>query len=347
MAKNRRLAVFAVLLPALGLTLIMATALGSVAVHPVVTLRIILFRLGLLGGPAGIADVPAAAVNIIWNLRLPRVLLGALVGSSLALAGTTFQGLLRNPLADPFTIGVSSGAAAAATLALLLRLLTGLHFPHMVPLFAFAGAVLALFFVYNLARIGGRVPVVTLLLAGVVVSSFLSAVISMLMLLAAQNMHGIFFWLSGGLMMRSWPQLWLLLPYLVVGGAVLYAYSRELNILLLGEESAHHLGVRVETTKKVLLITASLVTAAAVSVSGMIGFVGLIIPHAVRIVTGPDHRLLLPAAALCGAIFLVWADVVARTAMSPLELPVGIITAFVGAPFFIFLLRRKKHEIRL
>ncbi len=334
------------LLPALAVTLVLAAALGSVAVHPAVTLRVVLSRLGLSGGPAGIADIPASAVNIVWNLRLPRVLLGALVGASLAMAGTAFQGLLRNPLADPFTIGVSSGAAAAATVALLLRQLAGLNFPHMVPLFAFAGAVMALFFVYNLARIGGRVPVVTLLLAGVVVSSFLSAVISMLMVLAAQNMHGIFFWLSGGLMMRSWQHLWLILPYPVLGGAVFFAYSRELNILLLGEEAAHHLGVRVETTKKVLLVTASLVTAGAVAVSGMIGFVGLIIPHAVRMVTGPDHRVLLPASALCGAIFLVWADVAARTVMSPQELPVGIITAFVGAPFFISLLRRKKNEIR-
>jgi len=216
-----------------------------------------------------------------------------------------------------------------------------------VPLFAFAGALLAMLFVYSLAKIGGRVPVVTLLLAGVVVSSFLSSVISMLMVLAGENMHGIFFWLSGGLIMRSWQHMWFVLPYLVPGALLLYAFARELNILLLGEEASLHLGVSVEATKKILLITASLITAAAVSVSGMIGFVGLIVPHAVRIVTGPDHRTLLPVSALVGAVFLIWADVIARTVMSPQEIPVGIITAFVGAPFFIYLLRKKKKEIRL
>lgn len=337
---------YGVLLFALVLTVILATAMGTVGIPPGTTLRVVLAGLGLAGEGAA-SDIPRATWAIIWNLRLPRVLLGTLVGASLALAGVTFQGLLRNPLADPFTIGVSSGAAVGATLALFARQVYRLDLPQQVPIFAFVGALLAMFFVYNLARIGGMVPVVTLLLAGVVVSSFLSAVISLLMVLAGENMQGIFFWLSGGLMMRSWRHLWFVAPYLAVGSTVLFAYARELNILLLGEEAALHLGVQVESVKKILLVTASLVTAAAVSVSGMIGFVGLIIPHAVRIVTGPDHRTLLPASALVGAIFLVWADVVARTALAPQEIPVGIITAFVGAPFFIYLLRKKKSEIRL
>lgn len=342
--KHRKLAaILFVLTGALLATVTLATAIGAVAVPPGETLRIILSRIGF-GGTEGIRQTTVA---IIANLRLPRVLLGALIGASLALAGVTFQGLLRNPLADPFTIGVSSGAAVGATLALLLRQRLQLDFPHMIPVFAFAGALLAMYFVYNLAKIGGQVPVVTLLLAGVVVSSFLSAVISLLMVFAGENMQGIFFWLSGGLIMRSWPQLWFVLPYLILGFTVLYAHARELNILLMGEEAAHHLGVKVETVKKILLVTASLVTAAAVSVSGMIGFVGLIIPHAVRIVTGPDHRVLMPASAMVGAIFLIWADVVARTSLAPQEIPVGIITAFVGAPFFIYLLRKKKKDIRL
>lgn len=345
MKRGKKTTLFISLLLLLLLTILLATAIGAVAIHPGVTVRVVLSRLGVTAIETG--DIGRNTAAIIWNLRLPRVILGVLIGASLALAGTTFQGLLRNPLADPFTIGVSSGAATGATLAIFLRQLTGLHFPQMIPLFAFAGALLAMFFVYNLAKIGGQVPVVTLLLAGVVVSSFLSAVISLLMVLAGENMQGIFFWLSGGLLMRSWPEVGFVAPYLLVGSGVLYAYARDLNILLLGEESALHLGVRVEFTKKLLLVTASLVTAAAVSVSGMIGFVGLIIPHAVRMVTGPDHRVLLPAAALVGGIFLVWADVAARTALAPQEIPVGIITAFVGAPFFIYLLRKKKKEIRL
>ncbi|MBS4030770.1 MAG: iron chelate uptake ABC transporter family permease subunit [Clostridiales bacterium] len=344
---NKRVLLFAGLLAALLLTIIAATAIGTASVPPAVTLQIVLAKLGWPGGPEGLAEIPRSTVSIIWNLRLPRVILGALVGASLALAGVTYQGMLRNPLADPFTIGVSSGAAAGATFALFFRQVYQLNFPHMIPLFAFIGALMAMFFVYNLAKIGGQVPVVTLLLAGVVISSFLSAVISLLMVLAGENMQGIFFWLSGGLMMRSWPQLWFVGPYLAVGSVILYAYARDLNILLLGEEAALHLGVQVDSTKKILLVTASLVTAAAVAVSGMIGFVGLIIPHAVRIVTGPDHRVLLPASALVGAVFLIWADVVARTVMAPQEIPVGIITAFVGAPFFIYLLRKKKTEIRL
>lgn len=345
MKRKKRLLIYLALVSVLLITVVMATTIGAVAIPAGTAVRVVLAQLGFSG--VDMADISNANTAIIWRLRFPRVILGALIGASLALAGTTFQGLLRNPLADPFTIGVSSGAAVGATVAMFLRQTGHLYFPHMIPLFAFAGALMAMFFVYNLAKIGGQVPVVTLLLAGVVVSSFLSAIISLLMVMSGENMQGIFFWLSGGLIMRSWPQIWLVLPYLLVGSAILYAFARDLNILLLGEEAALHLGVRVETTKKLLLITASLTTAAAVAVSGMIGFVGLIIPHAVRMITGPDHRILLPASALVGAIFLIWADVVARTALAPQEIPVGIITAFVGAPFFIYLLRKKKNEIRL
>ncbi|NLZ94135.1 MAG: iron chelate uptake ABC transporter family permease subunit [Firmicutes bacterium] len=344
MNRKNKFLLYSLLLSVLVLSVVLATAIGAVAIPPGETFRIILAR---LTGLFTVADIPTSTQSIIWNLRFPRVLLGLLIGASLALAGVSFQGLLRNPLADPFTIGVSSGAAVGATVAILLRQVYQFNFPQMVPLFAFVGAFLAMFFVYNLAKIGGQVPVVTLLLAGVVVSSFLSAVISLLMVFAGENMQGIFFWLSGGLIMRSWTEIWFVLPYLLIGSVILYTYARDLNVLLMGEEAALTLGVNVERTKKILLVTASLVTAAAVSVSGMIGFVGLIIPHAVRIVTGPDHRTLLPASALVGASFLIWADVVARTVMAPKEIPVGIITAFVGAPFFIYLLRKKKSEIRL
>ncbi|MBT9139887.1 MAG: Hemin transport system permease protein HmuU [Dehalococcoidia bacterium] len=345
MKRSQKTWLFAALFVTLLLTVILATAVGAVAIPADVTLRIILSQLGMPWIETG--DIGRNTEAIVWSLRLPRVLLGVLIGASLALAGSTFQGLLRNPLADPFTIGVSSGAATGATIAIFLSQLNGLHFPHMIPLFAFTGALLAFFFVYNLSKIGGQIPVVTLLLSGVVVSSFLSAVISLLMVFAGENIKGIFFWLSGGLMMRSWTEIGFVAPYLLLGFCLIFAYARELNILLLGEEAALHLGVRVDFTKKLLLVTASLVTAAAVSVSGMIGFVGLIIPHAVRMVSGPDHRVLLPASALVGGIFLVWADVVARTVMAPREIPVGIITAFIGAPFFIYLLRKKKKEIRL
>ncbi|HHU30669.1 MAG: iron chelate uptake ABC transporter family permease subunit [Bacillota bacterium] len=343
MRKKYLLPVYLALLLFLFYSIMAATAIGSVPIPVKDTVRVILSRFMSLE----MADISGNTVSIIWNLRLPRVLLAALIGASLALSGVSFQGLLRNPLADPYTIGVSSGAAVGATAAMFLRQLTGLNFPQMIPLFAMAGAFAALFFIYNMAKIGGKVPVVTLILGGVVVSSFLSAIISLLMVLSGENMHGIYFWLSGGLILRSWPHLWFVLPYLILGFIVLFFYARELNVLLMGEEVALTLGINVERTKKVLLFVASVVTAAAVSVSGMIGFVGLIIPHAVRIITGPDHRVLLPASALVGASFLVWSDVAARTLLAPQELPVGIITAFVGAPFFIYLLRKKKREISL
>jgi iron complex transport system permease protein len=343
MRKKYWLPVYLALLLFLFYSIMAATAIGSVPIPVKDTVRVILSRFISLET----SDISRNTVSIIWNLRLPRVLLAALIGASLALSGVSFQGLLRNPLADPYTIGVSSGAAVGATAAMFLRQLTGLNFPQMIPLFAMAGAFAALFFIYNMAKIGGKVPVVTLILGGVVVSSFLSAIISLLMVLSGENMHGIYFWLSGGLILRSWPQLWFVLPYLILGFIVLFFYARELNVLLMGEEVALTLGINVERTKKVLLFVASVVTAAAVSVSGMIGFIGLIIPHAVRIITGPDHRVLLPASALVGASFLVWSDVAARTVLAPQELPVGIITAFVGAPFFIYLLRKKKREISL
>lgn len=340
MRKKYWLPVYLALLLFLFYSIMAATAIGSVPIPVKDTVRVILSRFISLET----SDISRNTVSIIWNLRLPRVLLAALIGASLALSGVSFQGLLRNPLADPYTIGVSSGAAVGATAAMFLRQLTGLNFPQMIPLFAMAGAFAALFFIYNMAKIGGKVPVVTLILGGVVVSSFLSAIISLLMVLSGENMHGIYFWLSGGLILRSWPQLWFVLPYLILGFIVLFFYARELNVLLMGEEVALTLGINVERTKKVLLFVASVVTAAAVSVSGMIGFIGLIIPHAVRIITGPDHRVLLPASALVGASFLVWSDVAARTVLAPQELPVGIITAFVGAPFFIYLLRKKKEK---
>ncbi|WP_240503445.1 FecCD family ABC transporter permease [Natranaerobius trueperi] len=284
--------------------------------------------------------------NIVINLRLPRTLLSLMVGAALSLAGTTYQGLLRNPLADPFTIGVSSGAAVGASIFLLLQGLNSLMLPEFfgLPGFSFIGGMLALIVVYSLARVGGRVPPVTLLLAGVVVSSFLSAVISFLMLISGEDMQGIFFWISGGFNLASWNHVQILFPYLLIAGVIIYFFSRDLNIILLGEESATYLGIPVEKVKKILLIAASLITAASVSVSGMIGFIGLIVPHATRLLLGPDHRVIIPGSMLLGSISLCWMDVFARTMFGPSEIPVGIVTAFIGAPFFLILLKQKRGQ---
>ncbi|NMB46486.1 MAG: iron chelate uptake ABC transporter family permease subunit [Firmicutes bacterium] len=289
-------------------------------------------------------DWPAAHSVIVFRVRLPRIVLAALVGSGLAMAGTTYQGLLQNSMADPYIIGVSAGASVGATLGIVLRGSFSFLGLSTVTLMAFLGAVITTFLVYNIARVGGRVPVGTLLLAGVAVSSFLSAIVSFLMVLSSQSMHEIVYWMMGSLSGRSWDHVRASLPYLILGGLVVLFYSRELNLMLLGEDAAHNLGVNVERVKAILLTAGSLMAAAAVSVSGVIGFVGLIIPHTVRLLTGPDHRILLPAAALVGAIFLVAADTLARTIMAPAELPVGVITALAGAPFFLYLLRRQKER---
>jgi iron complex transport system permease protein len=337
--RGKRFLFFAFIIALAVTVMILATGFGAVPIRPGAVLRV--FNDLLLGS----ADGARTDHTIIWQIRFPRVLLGFLIGASLAAAGAAFQGLLQNPLADPYTIGVSSGAALGATAAILL-LPAGYSSQLLIPFFGFLGALVALFSVYQLGRVGGRLPVVTVLLAGVVISSFFSALISLSMLFAGEQMRSIFFWLVGGLGMKGWPYVGLIIPYLVLGLAVLIFLSRDLNLILLGEEEALSLGVEVERVKKVVLVAASLLTAGAVSVSGMIGFVGLIVPHTMRILIGPDHRLLFPAAVLGGGIFLVVADTFARTVLSPVELPVGIITAFIGAPFFMYLLRRHRNKYR-
>ena len=285
----------------------------------------------------GVAD---AATTIVVVVRLPRIALGAVVGFSLATAGVVMQGFFRNPMADPSIIGVSSGAAvgAVATIAVPYAV------PLALPTAAFLGAIGAAFGVYLLATEGGRTPVATLLLAGVAVQTFLGAVVSFLLLQSGESMEQAVFWLMGHLHLASWSDVTLVLPVALLGFGGLLAYARDLNVLLLGEEDAHALGVEVERTKRLLLAVASVMTGAAVAVTGVIGFVGLVVPHVMRLLVGPDHRILLPTSALAGATFLVATDTLARSA--PAELPVGIVTAFLGAPFFLYLLRtREVHAL--
>jgi len=284
--------------------------------------------------------VPSTAETIVADIRLPRIVLGAVVGFALGAAGTVMQGFFRNPMADPSIIGVSSGAAvgAVATIAFGLSVPMGLQWA------AFGGALIAAFAVYLVATEGGRTPVATLLLAGVAVQTFLGAVVSYLLLQAGESVERALFWLMGNLDNARWDDvevtLFLTLP-VFLGLAV---YTHELNVLLLGEADAHTVGIPVERTKRVLLALSSIITAAAVAVAGIIGFVGLIVPHVMRLVVGPDHRVLLPTSAMAGAVFLVATDTVARAGAT--ELPVGIVTAAIGAPFFLFLLRQREvHEL--
>ncbi len=279
--------------------------------------------------------------TIVTDVRLPRIVLAAIVGFALAIAGAVMQGFFRNPLADPSIIGVSSGAAVGAVAILA--------FPGLIPLAgihsaAFVGALVTAFLVYAIATDGGRTPVATLLLAGVAVQAFLGAVISFLLVHSGDGLRQAVLWMMGRLAESNWGDVGFSLPFVLVGAGILLAYTHELNVLLLGEEDAHHLGIEVERTKVVLLAVASIVTAAGVAVAGIIGFVGLVVPHMMRLVVGPDHRILLPTSALAGASFLVVTDTLARS--GPIEVPVGIVTAALGAPFFLFLLvRREVHAL--
>jgi iron complex transport system permease protein len=282
---------------------------------------------------------------IIMNLRLPRVFLAGVVGASLAVAGATMQGVFRNPMASPSIIGISAGAAFGASLAIVLGV-SWASGAFAIPAMAFLFSFMTLFLVYAVSRTrSGYVPVETLLLAGIAIGSLFSALVSALQYFSGDKLSGVVFWLMGGLNNATWEQVAISIPPVILGCAVIMVLARDLNAMMVGEEQAGNLGINVNRTRLVLLIAASLVTAVAVSVSGIIGFVGLIIPHVVRILVGPDHRILLPASIVGGALFMMWTDTLARTIISPAELPVGIITALVGAPFFIYLLMSRKKSM--
>jgi iron complex transport system permease protein len=317
------------------LVILVSVTMGSVKVPPLRSIRI-LFQslLGLKGTES------ETERTIILSLRLPRAILAGFVGAGLSVSGVTFQALLRNPLADPYILGVSSGAAVGAILAILLGLGT---FSLGLPLASFLGAFLTILVVFYFGKQDGKIHPNTLLLAGVIIGSFLSALIMFFISVSQkEELHTIIFWLMGDFSFSNARAILIIFPYILLGGLLLYLRSRHLNLILSGEESAIQLGVNVEKLKLVSYLSASLITAASVSVCGLIGFVGLIIPHSVRLIFGPDHRLLIPASALIGASFLIASDTFARTLLAPTELPVGVITAAFGGPFFIYLLRTRK-----
>lgn len=340
--------------------ILLSAALGPVRVDPIVVAKVLLNAISLpveIGAPTAVGagplsipipslrwastfdfQVPETHETIVMRIRLPRVILAAVVGFALAAAGTVMQGFFRNPMADPSIIGVSSGAALGAVASIVLPLSIGLR-----PM-AFVCAIVTAFAVYLVASEGGRTPVATLLLAGVAIQTFLGAMISYLQLSAGESLEQVVYWLMGHLHTSTWNDVSLSLPVVLPVFALLMIYASDLNVLLLGEEDAQSLGIEVERTKRLLLAAASVITAAGVAVSGVIGFVGLIVPHMMRLLVGPDHRILLPTSALAGAVFLVATDTVARA--GPAEVPVGIVTAALGAPFFLYLLRtREVHAL--
>lgn len=278
---------------------------------------------------------------ILLKLRLPRTLQAAVVGCGLAIAGTYFQGLFRNPMADPYVLGISSGAAFGATLGIVL----GFGF-FGISFFAFFTALSTILIVYIIARQGTKLSMTTMLLAGITISTFLYSVISLMMLLAHDQLSRIVFWTMGGFGYVSWREVGFSAPIIILSSALLFFYSRDLNILITGDEAAEHLGIDTDRLKKIILVIGSLITAVCVSISGIIGFVGLIVPHIARLIIGPDNRMLAPFSALFGAGFLVLADTLARVLIRPSEMPVGIITAALGGPFFIYLLIKNKIQER-
>lgn len=289
------------------------------------------------------SDWAESTEQIILKVRLPRVILAILVGACLSLAGAGFQGVLRNPLADPYTLGVASGSAVGAAFLILFGFHTILFGNWTIPLVAFVTGLISLLVVLRLANVHGKFKLETIILSGVVVSAFLGSLVSFMVSMSDQVVNEIVFWLMGSLALRGWSFTFVLMPYLAIGIVVLLSYGRTLNLFALGERQAAHLGVNIKRTRLVVLVVSTLITAAAVSIVGTIGFVGLVVPHLVRLIVGPDYRLLLPLSVIFGAIYVLWADTIARTLLSPTEMPLGVVTAFFGAPFFAYLLRRNKH----
>jgi len=342
--RNRLVLVLVLLGGGLVVALFLANAFGAVNIPLPEILKMALNKMAVFHFPS---TWRVADETIIFQIRLPRVISSALVGAALATAGVLFQGLLRNPMADPYIIGTSAGAALGATIAMMLPVnLVFLGF-GLVAVAAFGGALVTVILVYNLARVGGKTPIISMLLAGFVVSSLLSAVMMFLMSIGDRlnlNLHSVYAFLMGNISVTSWGQLVIVTP-LVIGGIIgARFFAFHLNAFSLGEEGAAYLGIDVEKDKIRILALGALLTATAVSISGLVGFVGLVVPHAVRLSLGPDHRSLLPASALAGAGFLVIADLVARIVLAPVEIPVGVVTAIIGAPFFIYLLRRTRRE---
>jgi iron complex transport system permease protein len=326
---------------ALLIVLVLGVGLGSVWIAPDQTVAILVHR--LTGLDLGVSWSPAAE-TIVVDLRLPRVLSSMVVGLGLAVAGATFQGILRNPLADPYVLGTASGAALGAAIGVLIPIRIVLLEFGLVQVLAFIGALLAVAAVYRFSRTGPLAPLTGLLLTGYAVGSLLAAGLAMTMYLSGSNLRQIFFYLLGGFDGSSWLQLALTTPIVLVAAVAILLRARALNGFLLGEEAAAHLGVDVRRERAILLGLASLITAAAVSISGLIGFVGLVVPHVVRLVVGPNARRVLPLSALVGACLLTTADFVARLLGN---IPVGVVTAVIGAPFFLILLRRVRSGYEL
>lgn len=322
------------------LAILLSTSVGSASIGPLKSLKV------LLDGIPGIkylidgSEIQPVYRTIIWNVRLPRIILAGLTGSGLAVVGAAYQGLFRNPLADPHILGVSSGAAVGATLAMLTGISGSVFGIGIIGACAFVGALLTVLVVYGLSGMAGKFHTINILLTGTAISTMLSSMISLLMIFHQEDIEQVYMWTLGSFSAATWAKVRFLFCIVVACSVLIIVFARELNVMVTGEEVAESLGIDTVKTKKIIIVVSSILVAACVAVSGIIGFVGLIIPHCVRLLTGPNHKRLLPISCLAGSIFMITCDTIARTIASPTEIPVGVLTAVIGAPYFIYLIHR-------
>lgn len=317
----------------------LCTITGAASVSVEDANRILLNKLFHLN--VSLEEISQGNITIIWNIRFPRIILGFIAGAALAVSGAGYQGIFKNPMADPFVLGVSSGAALGAAIGIVCKFTFRIGVFNSTMLLAFVGSFAALILVYSISRVGRKAPVATLLLSGVAINSTLSALMSFLMMMNKQSMDQIMFWTMGTLNGKGWNQIKAVLPWVIIGLIIMLFSSRELDIMLTGEDTATQLGVNIEFVKRKILFASSLLTASVISVTGIIGFVGLVVPHVVRLFTGPKHRKLLPVSLIFGGAFMVICDTLSRS-LTTSEIPVGIITSICGGPFFLYLLRKSK-----
>jgi len=339
---NKTISTYLLLIGLAIFVLVLSTSIGTVSIPLLDVIKVIVnksLRTEVFSNIDGMHE------NIIWNIRLPRVILAGFVGASLSIVGAAFQGLLRNPLADPFTLGVSSGASVGAVLTIFFNLSLPFIGSFTLPFLSILASFITVFLVlYFAQKIDRAMRVETIILTGVIFSSFLGAFISLMIALTGEELRQIIGWILGSVSMRGWSHVTLILPFFVLGSIILLFHVKELNAMSFGEEHAQHLGVNIQTKKLTIMIAGSVLTGAAVAVSGTIGFVGLVVPHFIRLIWGPDHTHLLPLSMIAGGSFLVLADLISRVIISPSELPIGVITALIGAPIFALILMKNRLE---
>ncbi|MCM0649957.1 iron ABC transporter permease [Clostridium swellfunianum] len=340
---KRKKMVFAVLLLVYAAVAIAATAMGSANITPYNVLTAVLKSLPVIGEYIK-GNVSNTHFLIIFMVRLPRIVMASLVGMGLSVVGASFQALFKNPMADPYVLGISSGAALGAAIAIVVKLPGNIASLSIVTIFAFIGAAATTILVYSIAQVRGKVTTTNLLLAGSAVSFLMSAMISIIMVFNQEEVNKIVFWMMGSFNASSWKNIFITAPVVLIGTATIFFFYKDFNLMLTGDDTAKTLGVDTEKLKKLIILISSLIMAVSVSFSGIIGFVGFLVPHMMRIILGPNNKALIPFSALGGALFLLLADTAARTIAAPAELPVGAVTALIGSPFFIYLLIKMKRR---